>query len=149
MNSFSVYLACFNGGCFSLWNQLRLRMMILCSMNLFYYSLIGLALYHFIGKILSIFFRLISIVWILGPWYFGYLTEGYFGAVFLWGTVVRGIYLPPDMQTYMGTIQVIHNRDRQNCTALMLHLVECVLTPSRRSDGGARTRKKLACMQRA
>lgn len=41
-----------------------------------------------------------------GPWYFGYLTDGHFGAVFLWGTIIRGIYLPPDMQTFMGTIQV-------------------------------------------
>jgi len=36
------------------------------------------------------------------------MTDGYFGAVFLWGMVVRGIYLPPDMQTFMGTIQVIN-----------------------------------------
>jgi len=77
-------------GCFHLLNTLRLRMMILCSIDLFYYSLIGLALYHFIG-----------------PWYFGYLTDGYFGVVFLWGMIIRGIYLPPDMQTYMGTIQLI------------------------------------------
>jgi hypothetical protein len=42
-----------------------------------------------------------------GPWYIGYLTDGYFGAVFLWGTIIRGVYLPPDMQTFMGTIQVI------------------------------------------
>ncbi|CAF0901873.1 unnamed protein product [Adineta ricciae] len=77
-------------GCFSLWNKFRLRMMILCSIDLYYYSLIGLAFYHF-----------------LGPWYFGYLTHGYFGAVFLWGTVIHGIYLPPDMQTFMGTIQIV------------------------------------------
>ncbi|CAF0776147.1 unnamed protein product [Adineta steineri] len=77
------------GSCFSLWNKFRLRMMLLCSIDFYYYSLMGLALYHFIG-----------------PWYFGYLTEGYIGAVFLWGTVIRGTYLPPDMQTFMGAIQL-------------------------------------------
>ena len=41
-----------------------------------------------------------------GPWYVGFLTQDHFGAVFLWGTVIRGTYLPPDMQTFMGTIQV-------------------------------------------
>jgi hypothetical protein len=41
-----------------------------------------------------------------GPWYIGYLTADHFGAVFLWGTIIRGIYLPPDMQLFMGTIQV-------------------------------------------
>ncbi|CAF4158500.1 unnamed protein product [Rotaria sp. Silwood2] len=69
------------GVCFTLWNTIRLRMVLLCSVDLFYNALVGLALYHFI--------------------------DGYFGAVFLWGTIIRGIYLPPDMQTYMGTIQLI------------------------------------------
>ncbi|CAF0820817.1 unnamed protein product [Rotaria sordida] len=78
------------GVCFTLWNTIRLRMVLLCSIDLFYYSLVGLALYHFIG-----------------PWYIGYLTDGYFGAAFLWGTIIRGTYLPPDMQTYMGTIQLV------------------------------------------
>ncbi|CAF4268771.1 unnamed protein product [Rotaria socialis] len=78
------------GVCFTLWNKVRLRMMLLCSIDLFYYSLIGLALYHFIG-----------------PWYIGYLTDGHIGAVFLWGTIMRGMYLPPDMQTFMGTIQLL------------------------------------------
>ncbi|CAF3466928.1 unnamed protein product [Rotaria sp. Silwood1] len=78
------------GACFTLWNTIRLRMVLLCSIDIFYYSLIGLALYHFIG-----------------PWYIGYITDGYFGAVFLWGTIIRGIYLPPDMQTYMGAIQLV------------------------------------------
>ncbi|CAF1501775.1 unnamed protein product, partial [Rotaria sordida] len=76
--------------CFTLWNTIRLRMVLLCSIDLFYYSLVGLALYHFIG-----------------PWYIGYLTDGYFGAAFLWGTIIKGMYLPPDMQTYMGTIQLV------------------------------------------
>ncbi|UJR16488.1 hypothetical protein I4U23_003391 [Adineta vaga] len=78
------------GSCFSLWNKFRLRMMLLCSIDLYYYSLIGLALYHFVG-----------------PWYFGYLTHGYFGAIFLWGTIIRDTYLPPDMQTFMGAIQLV------------------------------------------
>lgn len=42
----------------------------------------------------------------IGPWYIGSLTAKHFGAVFLWGTIVRGVYLPPDMQLFMGTIQV-------------------------------------------
>jgi hypothetical protein len=54
---------------------------------------------------------------------------------------------PKVANTKSKNIESIHGRDRQNCTALMLtpmlHLVERVLTPSRRSDGGARTRKKL------
>ncbi|CAF0907568.1 unnamed protein product [Didymodactylos carnosus] len=73
--------------CFSLWNGVRQRMMLLSSVNMMYYSLLGLAVYHFIG-----------------PWYIGYLTQGYFGAVFCWGTVIHGIYLRPDMQLYTGTI---------------------------------------------
>jgi hypothetical protein len=84
-------------------------MMILCSIDLFYYSLMGLALYHFIGQFG--FLQSSLIVLFLGPWYFGYLTDGYFGAVFLWGMIIRGIYLPPDMQTYMGTIQVINQSE--------------------------------------
>ncbi|CAF4578717.1 unnamed protein product [Rotaria sp. Silwood2] len=64
--------------------------MVLCSVDLFYYSLTGLALYHFIG-----------------PWYIGYLTNGYIGAIFLGGTIIRGIYLPPDMQLYVGSVQLV------------------------------------------
>ena len=102
---FDLLSACCTG-CFSLWNKLRLRMMILCSIDLFYYSLIGLAVYHFIGKK----YLRRHCPWNqksnLGPWYIGYLTDGYFGVVFLWGLIIRGTYLPPDMQTFMGTIQL-------------------------------------------
>ncbi|CAF1350298.1 unnamed protein product [Rotaria sp. Silwood1] len=40
------------------------------------------------------------------PWYFGYLTPGHFGAVFLWGTLIQGVYLPPDSQIFVGTFQL-------------------------------------------
>ena len=36
---------------FTVWNKFRLRMMLLCSVDLLYYSLIGLAIYHFIGEL--------------------------------------------------------------------------------------------------
>ncbi|CAF3963454.1 unnamed protein product, partial [Rotaria sp. Silwood2] len=70
--------------------RIRLRMILLCSVDLFYYSLIGLAVYHFIG-----------------PWYIGYLSDDYFGAIFLWGVIVRGIHLPSDIQSYVGIIQFL------------------------------------------
>ena len=41
-----------------------------------------------------------------GPLYLGYLTEDQFGAVFLWGTVINGIYLLPDMQIFFCNWQV-------------------------------------------
>ncbi|CAF3775166.1 unnamed protein product [Rotaria magnacalcarata] len=41
-----------------------------------------------------------------GPWYIGYLTQGHFGAVFLWGTLIQGVYLPPDLQIFGGTFQL-------------------------------------------
>lgn len=46
-------------------------------------------------------------IYLLGPWYIGYLTDGYMGVVFIWGMILRGIYLPPDMQIYVATFQVI------------------------------------------
>lgn len=77
-----------NGRC-SLWNRFRSQMTILCSIDFVYYSLIIFSIYHFIG-----------------PWYFGYLTEGHFGVVFLWGTFIKRVYLPPDTQTHVGTFQL-------------------------------------------
>ncbi|CAF3498337.1 unnamed protein product, partial [Rotaria sp. Silwood2] len=41
------------------------------------------------------------------PWYIGYITDGYFRAIFLWGIIMRGMYLPPDIQSYVETIQFI------------------------------------------
>ncbi|CAF2727309.1 unnamed protein product [Rotaria sp. Silwood2] len=38
------------------------------------------------------------------PWYFGYLTPDHFGAAFLWGTLIRGAYLPPDSQIFSGIV---------------------------------------------
>ncbi|CAF3242403.1 unnamed protein product [Rotaria socialis] len=74
---------------FGLCNQFRLRMICLCSVDFIFYSLFGFALYSFIG-----------------PWYIGYLTKGNFGAVFLWGTLIQGVYLPPDLQIFGGTFQL-------------------------------------------
>ncbi|CAF0755501.1 unnamed protein product [Didymodactylos carnosus] len=75
--------------CCSLWNSFHKRMMLLCSVDVIYYPLLGLAIYYFIG-----------------PWYIGYFTKDYFGAAFLWGTVIHGIYLYPDTQPFMGTVQL-------------------------------------------
>ena len=48
-----------------------------------------------------------------GPWYIGYLTDGYFGSIFLWGIIIKGFYLPPDAQTLVGFIQVTKLRRRK------------------------------------
>ena len=48
-NFFSLSACCTT--CFTVWNKFRLRMMLLCSVDLLYYSLIGLAIYHFIGEL--------------------------------------------------------------------------------------------------
>jgi hypothetical protein len=40
----------------------------------------------------------------------GYLTEGYFGVIFLWGIFIRGGYLQTDSQVFVGTFQVIQNK---------------------------------------
>ena len=74
---------------FVIWNRFCLRMTLLCSVDLMFYALIGFALFHFIG-----------------PWYIGYLTDDHFGAVFIWGILIRGGYLQPDSQVFSGTIQV-------------------------------------------
>jgi hypothetical protein len=37
----------------------------------------------------------------------GYLTPGYFGAIFMWGTLVQGVYLPPDLQIMIGIFQLL------------------------------------------
>ncbi len=81
---------------FLLWDRFRLRMTLLCSVDLIFYPLIAFALYHFIG-----------------PWYIGYITKGYFGVIFLWGTLIQGVYLPPDFQVFLGTFQVIQIRTRK------------------------------------
>jgi hypothetical protein len=41
----------------------------------------------------------------------GYLTEGYFGVIFLWGIFIRGGYLQTDSQVFVGTFQVIQTRN--------------------------------------
>lgn len=94
-------------GRFALWTQFRLRLTLLCSVDVMFYSLIGFVLYHFIGKksfhpyiFLEIF------LFKLGPWYIGYLTEESFGVSFLWGTLIQGVYLPPDSVIFTGTFQV-------------------------------------------
>jgi hypothetical protein len=62
-HSWSTLSACCTG-CFSLWNSFRLRMMLLCSVDLLYYSLLGLALYHFVGEynLFTIFLELITLI---------------------------------------------------------------------------------------
>ena len=74
-----------------------------------YYPLVGLAVYHFIGQChcFSSFSPSIFCFVRSGPWYIGYLTEGQFGATFLWGSVVGGHYLLPDFQFMIGTFQVL------------------------------------------
>ncbi|CAF1094303.1 unnamed protein product [Adineta ricciae] len=78
----------FNGRCL-LWNRFRLRMTLLCSVDLIYFSLLAFVIYHFIG-----------------PWYIGYLTQDHIGAVFLWGILIKRTYLPPDIQVLSGNFQL-------------------------------------------
>ena len=61
------------------------RWTLLCSVDRMFYPLLALAIYHFVG-----------------PWCIGYLTDGKFGAIFLWGTVIGGSYLLPDAQFLLG-----------------------------------------------
>jgi hypothetical protein len=82
-------------------------MTLLCSVDLMFYALIGFALYHFIGKDYCLSIEENFSLFEKGPWYIGYLTEDYFGVVFLWGIFVRGGYLQPDSQLFFGTFQVI------------------------------------------
>ncbi|CAF0716595.1 unnamed protein product [Adineta steineri] len=74
---------------FGAWNRFCLRMTLLCSVDFLYYSLLAFALFHFIG-----------------PWYIGFLTKDYFGATFIWGTLIQGTYLPPDGQLVAGNFQL-------------------------------------------
>ncbi|CAF4143728.1 unnamed protein product [Rotaria sordida] len=74
---------------FTLWNQFRLRMICLCSVDFIFYSLFSFSLYYFIG-----------------PWYIGYLTSSHFGVTFLWGTLIQQVYLPPDAQIFVGIFQL-------------------------------------------
>lgn len=94
--------------------------MLLCSVDLLYYSLVGLALYHFAGRYIYSQFLSNWLFWFCqGPWYIGQFTDGHFGAAFLWGTLVRGTYQPPDIQTVIGTIQV----ERSNLSNLNYHSI--------------------------
>ncbi|UJR30002.1 hypothetical protein I4U23_017548 [Adineta vaga] len=78
----------FTGRCV-LWNRFRLRMTLLCSVDLIFYSLVSFSIYHLIG-----------------PWYIGYLTKDDIGSVFLWGILVQKHYLPTDTQIQTGFVQL-------------------------------------------
>lgn len=67
------------------------RWTLLCSVDRMFYPLLALAIYHLVG-----------------PWCIGYLTDGKFGALFLWGTVIGGSYLLPDAQFLLGVVQVVN-----------------------------------------
>ncbi len=95
-------------GRFVLWTQFRLRMTLLCSVDLMFYVLLTFAWCYFFGKFFLLNIQKKKHFWFVWkvPWYIGYLTDGYFGVVGIWGTFIRKNYLRPDSQMLMGTIQV-------------------------------------------
>lgn len=42
----------------------------------------------------------------IGPWSIGYLVEDHVGAIFAWGIIVNGVYLPDSFTYAYGFVQV-------------------------------------------